>query len=257
MTQRILYTIALFNLTVYFAISAPPKLEIPSEIQASGDYVSFVPETDATNVAYVALSGVESFPSGMLKDQRSFVLPVRGLKDGKYGFVAIGIKDNEYTRKDFVVVVGKIIPPKPNPPIPPKPDPPKPEPKPNPKLDDAPVKTDGLHVLFIYETGQRLSAQQFAIMYGAKVRGWLDTNCDTDNKQPQYRLLDKDQSPTVEPWATSIKRTRNSIPWIVVMSGKKYVYEKPLTDMTEDDFIALMSGLKSKTLAPMPKIKTK
>jgi hypothetical protein len=252
--MRFLYATTLMNFVLAATIAAPPRLEIPQEIQASGEYVSFVPDTDAINVAYIAQSGVEPFPSGMLRDQRAFLLPVRGLKDGKYGFVAVGVKGDEYTRRDFVIVVGKVVVPPipPKPPIPPTPPKPKPEPpKPVPKVDSAPTKTDGLYVLFVYETGQRVTQAQFNVMYGLKVRSWLDVNTEQEGKQPQYRLIDQNQVPTTEPWVSALKRNRISLPWVVIMSGKQFVHEQPLSlTGTEDEFIDILKKYKPNAKTP-------
>lgn len=248
--MRSTYSISLVMMCYQFTIAAPPKLEIQPEIQANGEYVSFTPNTDAPKVVYIGMSGTEPFPSGILRDERVFFLPVRGLKEARYAFVAIGIKDNEYTRTDFVVIVGKPTPPKPpTPPIPPTPKP-KPDPV-NPKLDAAPTKTDGLHVVFVYETGQRVTQSQFNVMYGLKVRSWLDANCDMENKTAQYRLIDQNQTPMGEPWATTMKRTRGQLPWVTVMYGKKFVYEGTLSaTATEDDFVNLLKKYKTNAVVP-------
>lgn len=107
--------------------AAPPQLDIPAEVKAQGDYVVVTPKTDAMNVVYVALSGVEPFPSAMLKDPRAFVLPVRGLAKGKYAFVAVGAgPQGEQTTARFAVLVGEGPVPPPDPPKPPPVDPPPP-----------------------------------------------------------------------------------------------------------------------------------
>lgn len=225
----------------------PPTLEIPSEIDAKGDYVAFSPTSNATVITYIGMSGIDPFPSEMLKDQKAFILSIRGLKEGRYKFVAIAIKANEFTRKDFYVKVGNgIIPPVPPTPEPPTPKPPEPlPPKPDPKLDDAPVQTTGLHVVIIYETGQRVNQEQFNIMYGATVRGYLDTNCDRVNNQPQWRILDKDSRALTEPWKDVLTRKRTNVPWIIVMSGKKYVYEGELS-FSQEEFTKLLDKYKPK-----------
>lgn len=223
------------------ALAQPPSLNIPTEIEAKGDYVTLTPESDAKAITYLSCSGVDSFPSDLLKDGKSFVLPVRGLKEGKYKFTAIAIKDNEYTIKDFYVRVGKspdVIPDiKPNP---------EPQPKPDPELDDAPVQSNGLHVAMIYESGQRVTQDQFNSMYGQTIRGWLDTNCDKKDGTSQYRILDQDSVATVEIWKDILKRERKSIPWIVIISGKKYVYEGALPGPTE--LIKILEKYKPKTV---------
>ena len=86
------------------ALAAPPKLTIPAEVKPVGGYVRFTPDTDAVSVVYVSLDGLDPFPSEELKDPRRFLLPVAGVKDGKYRFAAVAAsKDGEQARADFVV----------------------------------------------------------------------------------------------------------------------------------------------------------
>jgi hypothetical protein len=110
------------------AAAAPPTLDIPPEVRPSGQYVQFVPKTDAVGVEYVGLDGVEPFPSAFLKDSRAFVLDATALqRDKAYRFVAVGAsKTGEQSRAAFVVVGGKAptTPPIVNPP--PKDPPPTP-----------------------------------------------------------------------------------------------------------------------------------
>ena len=60
----------------------------------------------------------------MLKDSRTFVLPVRGLSEGKYRFKGVASLNDEHTVFDFWIIVGKgsnddkISPVPPNPPAP-------------------------------------------------------------------------------------------------------------------------------------------
>jgi len=235
--------LTLFFFSGIYVGAEPPKLEIEQIVNAKGDYVSITPVTDAINVAYIGLSGIDPFPAEMLKDGRSFILPVRGLKDGDYKFVAVAIKQNEYTRKDFIVRVGNgsILPnPQPNPT--PQPEPPKPD----PKLDNAPVQTNGLHVLFIYESGQRISQNQFEILYGAKTAKYLNETCDRTNSQPNWRILDKDNPALPEFYRDALKRKRTSVPWVVVVVNKQYVYEGELKESV-DDFIKLLDKYKPKS----------
>lgn len=107
---------------------AAPRLVIPTVTPATSDYVQIMPDTDAAAVAYVGLSGVDPFPSNLLKDQRIFVLPTRGLAPGTYRFAAIGTLDDEQTRTDFAVAIGVPVPvpPGPTPPVPPVPPIPEP-----------------------------------------------------------------------------------------------------------------------------------
>lgn len=112
------------------ASAAPPTLDIPPEVRPSGQYVQFVPKTDAVAVEYVGLDGVEPFPAAFLKDGRAFVLDATGLQKNKaYRFVAVAAgKTGEQSRATFVVVNGKVptTPPVLDPP-PSQPDPPAPD----------------------------------------------------------------------------------------------------------------------------------
>lgn len=225
-----------------YSYAAPPTLTIEKEIEAKGDYVTFKPETNAKVVVYVSKSGLDPFPADILKDQTVFILPVRGVREGLYYFTAIAFLQDEYTRFDFVIRVGKSVEPIPDPK--PKPDP-IPDPKPDPKLDDAPVETNGLHVIFVYESGQRVSQDQFNILYGAKVGKYLNDNCDRTNSQPNWRILDKNNVALTEPYKNALTRKHTSVPWAVVISGKKYVYEGELKD-TPDEFIKRLDQYKPK-----------
>lgn len=219
----------------------PPTIDIRSEIEAKGDVVNFTPKTDAKTVIYIGLSGVDPLPPEILKDPRTFVLYTRGLKAGYYKFIAIAVKDNEVTRQDFIIRKG-TPPPAPQPePVPPEPEP---EPTPSP-LDDAPVSTNGIYVAFINETGNRVTQPQFNVMYGATSTKWLDANCVSINSNPQWRIIDQNNVALSEPWKDILKRKRETIPWVVIISNKKYVYEGPLSPtVTANAFIELVSKYK-------------
>jgi hypothetical protein len=88
------------------AVADPPRLVIPVEVKAVGDYVRVSPDTTAKSVVYVGQSGVGSFPNELLADKRVFVLPVRGLPEGRYAFTAVGTLNDEQAVAEFVVVVG-------------------------------------------------------------------------------------------------------------------------------------------------------
>lgn len=201
------------------ANAAPPKIDIPAEVKPSGDYATVQPTTDAVSVTYVGLSGVDPFPSGFLKDSRSFVLPVRGLKAGQYQFAAIAAsKGGEQSRRDFVVIVGSLPGPTPVPP-PPKP--------PEPQLDPASAPDDGLYVLLVYESGEPLTPGQVAVLYGQETREWLKKNA------ADFRAYDADTKPTVNPWKEAVARDRKGLPWVIVAKNRRYVHEGPLPDSPE------------------------
>ena len=86
------------------AFAAPPTLTIPSDLKPVSGYVRFTPQTDAKAVIYLSLDEAYPFPSDELKDVRRFILPVVGLKDGPYRFLAIGSLNDEMTVVPFTVV---------------------------------------------------------------------------------------------------------------------------------------------------------
>lgn len=225
----------------------PPTIDIRSEIEAKGDVVTFTPKTDAKTVIYIGLSGVDPLPPEILKDPRTFVLYTRGLKVGYYKFIAIAVKDNEVTRQDFIIKKGTPPPT----PIPPDPTP-EPEPEPIPNLDDAPVSTTGLYVAFINESGNRVTQPQFNVMYGATSTKWLDANTVNVNGNPQWRIIDQNNIALSEPWKNILTRKRETIPWIVVIANKKYIYEGPLSPtITANGFIELISKFKPVAKKPI------
>jgi len=127
--MRITLTTALLILCNLQSFAAPPKLEIPTELKPTGDYVTHKPKTDAVSIIYVGLSGIDAFPSDFLKDSRDFILPTRGIPAGTYKFSAVAASSTgEQLRQDFTVVIGKggpiVDPPKDPPPV----DPPPPTP---------------------------------------------------------------------------------------------------------------------------------
>lgn len=213
------------------ALAAPPSLEIPAEVKPTGEYVQLVPKTDAANVLYVGLSGLEPFPSAVLKDARMFLLPTRGLAVGRYRFAAVAAgKTGEQTRADFVVVIGDAPPgPGPTPPVPPGPvPPPGPGPSPDPP---APIAGDGFKVLVVYEKKDhiKLTPGQINTIWGQKVRDYIAA------KKGEFLILDKDEDVNVagKAWADAMARPRTSLPWIIVSNGKTG-FEGPLPGHAEE-----------------------
>lgn len=105
------------------AHAAPPVVDFPAEIKAQGDFVTVRPKTDAKGITYIGLSGVDPFPTVLLKDARDFVFPTRGLSAGPYRFSGVASLNDEHTEFRFTVVVGGKGPPGPNPEPPPGPAP--------------------------------------------------------------------------------------------------------------------------------------
>lgn len=187
------------------AFAAPPLIDIPPEVRPAGDYVLHMPKTDATSVTYVGLSGVDAFPSGLLKDPRMFALQTRGLQPGRYRFAAVAAKDGEQARTDFVVLVGDA------------PTPPGPGPDPMPPAPVAPLR-----VIFVYETAKPLTPQHQQVVFGEVVRQYLDA------RSLGWRRYDKDvvgaNEPDVEVKAlwTAAKGKVAATPCVVIGSAQRF-----------------------------------
>lgn len=155
--------------------AAPPTLEIPAENRPSGQYVTIAPKTDAVAVTYVGLDGLDPVPSQLLRDGRVFLLDSRGLKDGRYRFVAVGAgKTGEQARVDFVVVIGKgdVLPPVP-------------DPKPGPQPDPGPPGGPAAYIVVVEETSARTPEH-------AKVLNDLAYWKTVRDREVKWRFYDKD-----------------------------------------------------------------
>lgn len=233
--MRRLVVISLLLLIPSVLLAAPPRLIIPDEVRPNGQYVDFVPDTDAVSVTYVGLSGVDSFPSNRLSDHRAFLLSVYGLAQGQYKFSAIASsKDGEQARKDFTVLIGTSpLPPTPPGPIPPGPIPPTPPP-PSP-----PVPFQGKMVLIVYETEEaaKIPEKQQQILYGKATREYLDSKCSQEpgRNTKAWRIYDKDLDVSGElaAWKAAMGRPRTSIPWLIISNGVTG-FEGPLPGTVEE-----------------------
>jgi hypothetical protein len=125
-------TFAMFYFALV-AIAAPPAVVFPKSTEATSEYVTIIPKTDAKSITYVGQSGIEPFPSSLLSDPKAFVLPVRGLPQGTYKFVGVASLNDEHNRFDFEIIIGQKASPVPVPPNPVPPNP-NPNPAPNPGL---------------------------------------------------------------------------------------------------------------------------
>jgi hypothetical protein len=99
--------------------------------------------------------------------------------------------------------------------------PPKPKPEPDPKPDPKPDPAGPLRVIFVYESGALLTESQQAVMFGEKVRTYLDAN------SKGWRRYDKDVDATNEKnpdlrelWAAA-KGKVTTVPCVIVASGSK------------------------------------
>jgi hypothetical protein len=213
--------------------AAPPTLKIPAEIKATGDYVTFTPETDAKAVTYVSQSGVDAFPSELLKDPRSFVLPVRGLPPARYQFTAVGTLNDEQARQTFVVVVGTPAPPVPPGPQPPNPDDPTPDP-----FGGAQSAAPAFRCLIVYESADlsKLPPAQLTAITSAQVRDYLNTHCAVgpDGKTREWRVWDSDTNVSAESplWQKMMAKKRTKLPWLYLGNGTKG-YDGPFPENTD------------------------
>lgn len=214
----------------------PPKIAIPAEVAPSGQYVHFVPATDAVSITYVGLSGVEPIPAELLKDPRLFLLDTRGLAPGRYQFVAVGASaTGEQARVSFVVPIGNV-PPTPPGPTPPVPTPPGPTPAP-------PIPLAGLRVLFVFESEDlsRYPVGQLAALYSGEIRSYLAAKCaKAVDGTPERRFWDQniDTTGAAPHWQAVMQRPRTTLPWLIISTGTTG-YEGPLP-ATEAETLELL-----------------
>lgn len=120
----------------------------------------------------------------------------------------------------------------PTPPVPPIPVPPIPPNPPVPPPGPAPIPLDGFRVLILYEEGEKAKypESQLGIMYGKTVRDYLNTHCvKGSDGTPERRIYDKDvdASGDGKHWTEAMKRSRTTLPWVIISTGKSG-YEGPL-----------------------------
>lgn len=213
---------------------AGPELGIPTEIVPVGQYASLKPKTEAKAISYIGMSGVEPFPSDMLKDARWFVLDTRGLPEGRYLFQAVGSLNDVHTRVAFTVVIGNAPPIPPNP----NPNPPNPTPTPDPVDPDsesqAVIGGDGFRLMMVWEDEDRakLPKEQLNAILGTPYARYVTEHAA---KMPDGRadwwLLDDDYSEDQinrlpdywrEPYKNAVvKFRRNNRPAIVMSNNAK------------------------------------
>jgi len=212
------------NLLAFLLLALPGidvKIDGPA-VAAPGDLVILSAVSDgAKHYAWTLANSDKTF---LPTDGGTKALFASG-KSGKYIFVlsasdSVGLAQTKHT-----LTIGE---PEPEPPVPPGPDPKPPEPEP---LPPAPIPDAGFRVLIVYETGDatKYPWETNAIIYGADVRKFLDTNCVKENGQPGYRIYDPDVNigGDLEVWKQAITRPRTSLPWVVISNGKAG-FEGPL-----------------------------
>lgn len=235
MRREVLLSLAVVALASA-VLAEPPTIEIAAEVRPAGQYALFQPRTTAVSIEYVGMSGVDAVPSMILKDPKTFFMDTRGLKAGRYKFIAVGASNTgEQARAAFTVVVGDI-PPGPGP----DPDP---DPKPDPD-GVVPISGDGFRVLVVLESSDRakLPSSQVTTLTAAEVVNYLNSKCvmGPDGKTREWRVWDKDVPTTAvaKHWADAMKRPRTSLPWVMISTGKTG-YEGPLP-ATAAEFLTLL-----------------
>lgn len=98
-------------------------------------------------------------------------------------------------------------------------------PKPiDPPVDPAPIPFDGNRVLIVYETGKVYPSATQGIIFGQKVRDYLNSKCviGKDGKTREWRIFDQDIDASGDSplWAGAMARKRTAVPWIVISTGK-------------------------------------
>jgi hypothetical protein len=156
---------------------------------------------------------------------------------------SIRLKDGKTTVETAraTVVIGEAPP---VPPVPPGPGPgPAPAPPPDPP-SPAPIPAAGFRVLIVYESADlpKLTAGQQAILYGKRLRDYLNAKCvvGADGKTREWRMWDADTATDGEAkhWQEAMKRPRKSLPALIISDGKTG-WEGPLP-ASVDETLALL-----------------
>lgn len=147
----------------------------------------------------------------------------------------IGGGESELIRRRIDAQHASQPPPKPvDPIVPPKPVP-------------SPIDADGLHVLVLYQPHVNLPAAQNSILYGKKVRDYLEANCPVgpDGVTKQYRIWPSNVDARLDHqlWQAALKRPIAGYPWVIVGNRKVGGYEGQLPENAEK-FIELVSKYK-------------
>lgn len=188
------------------------------------------------------------------------IFTIEALGSGRVELLIVPVgaaKEADVIRRVIDVSAGEgpIPPPKP-----------KPDPKPDPKpVDPAPIPEAGLRVMIVYESQDlpKMPPAQSAIIYGAKVREYLNANCvvGPDGKTREYRFWDADVDASGESklWQGAFKRSKTKIaewepikdadgkvigpssalPWLLISNPGKGGFEGPLP-ADVDAFLSLV-----------------
>ncbi len=106
-------------------------------------------------------------------------------------------------------------------------------------VDPAPIPVAGLRVLIVYESAEatKLPAAQQSSLYSQGMRDEFNAKCvvGPDGKTKEWRIYDKDVAMGGESklWQDAMKRSRASVPWVVVSNGVAG-FEGPLPGTVAD-----------------------
>lgn len=224
--------------------AAPPALDIPAEVKAQpGKWLVVSPTTTAASVVYIALDGLEPFPSTELKDPRKLVVQVPATA-GRWRFVAVGALGGEQATTTFTIVVGDVPP---VPPVPPGPTPP----GPTPPVPPSPVPDPGMHVLLVWDASKVKTAELDKTIGSARpdgVRAYLTAKCPVVGGKadwamwPEGMTADQVKEYPSTPIKALYARPRTATPWLVVSKDGKLAYEGKLPD-TDAAVLALLKTI--------------
>lgn len=215
------------------SLAQPSMAEVkgPREVAVPVGRLATVPLTvDGDESDYQILgTEVDAFRE-YTPDPKQIKLRVIGYQPGT-AYVVVASQKGGKLQPLFTVTltVTGTAPVPPTPPPGPTPNPPVPVPDP---VNPPPIAGQGFQVLVVTEEGNatQLTEGQVAALYGKQTRAYLDTHTVKDERgNPSYRIWDQHTSMAFvdKKWADAMKRTRASVPWIVISNGTTG-YEGPL-----------------------------
>lgn len=252
-------------------------LAIPGEVVETGDYL-VLPDGAPGNVitaTQVTFTGIEDWASWSpgtsieVDDKNRKPIGVSEIKGASGSYLVLtdrpawGVLDMtrivvvegvpKLERQKYRFQINKDKPP-PEPDDPDDPDPPGPD---DGDLDEAPIDGDGLRVLFIYESSERMAETIEASFFSQEVERYLNANCEKVDGKADFRRLDPDAKFT-DPnhrFAKALRRPRNSLPWLIISNGETgYEGEFPDTVQKTLDLIQRFTPTKAVSRASVSMI---
>ena len=113
--------------------------------------------------------------------------------------------------------------------------PPKPKPDPEPKPDPKPEPVTSFRVIFVYESGDTLTAAQHSVIFGKSVSDYLDATATKEAGRPGWRRFDKDaaaekEQPTMRALWSAVRPQLTATPCLVVeVNGRAEIVPLPAT----------------------------